>query len=112
MQAIATHAGVAPFPPHLVGRLAKTNGHAIAGSDALDCELQLRLAAYYAPHVEALRALHELGCPMAARDHKGCNAAFMAAMFGHVEALRVLKEDLGCPVAAQPYWRSLRLACA
>ena len=37
---------------------------------------------------------------MAEKENKGYTAAFIAAHFGHVEALRALK-DLGCLVAAE-----------
>ena len=59
-----------------------------------------RTAAFVAAQegqVEALRALSELGCPLAEKDNEGRTAAFPAADKGQVEALRALSK-LGCPM--------------
>ena len=49
-------------------------------------------------HVEALRVLKDLGCPMAEEGNDGWTTSSLAAQEGHVEALRALK-DLGCSMA-------------
>ncbi len=42
-------------------------------------------------HVEAVRVLQELGCPVAEKSNAGHTAAHLAAEAGHVEALHALK---------------------
>ena len=46
-----------------------------------------------------LRAMSELGCPIADKNLYRSTAAFFAAQAGHVEALRVLSGELGCSLA-------------
>ena len=48
-------------------------------------------------HVEALRALAELGCPLAEEADDGCTPADLAIQVKHWKAVRALVKELGCP---------------
>ena len=84
-----------------MGKKKGATGPRTKGDEASRVPAETAFAAAQEGHVEALRALRDLGCLIAEKAINGSTAAFLAAEAGHVVAFFPIHSERTLGVAAK-----------